>query len=69
MAALQQLFSEKDLAAMSVDQRQFLIDRIEYYFGSPEVMTIVASKIQETVRLMQVPAGIEVQRGPYGPQA
>ena len=50
MVALNQLFSECDLAAMTADQRQFLIDRIEHYFGSPEVMSIVADKLQDSVK-------------------
>lgn len=53
MALLNMLLSEKDLAQLSRDHVEFLVDRIDHILNeSPEVQDLIASKLQPTVQLV-----------------
>lgn len=50
MALLNQLLSDKDLAALSPADRDFLVQRIDYaLLNSPEVRKVVGSQLKSTL--------------------
>ena len=53
MTALNLLFSEQDLAKLSGDEREFLVERIDHLFNSPEVLKIVSQKLQPSVHALK----------------
>ena len=53
MVALNLMFSEQDLAKLSRDERDFLVERIDHYFNSPEILKIVARKLEPTVKVLE----------------
>lgn len=53
MALLNQLLSEDDLARLSRDNVEFLVDRIDTILNeSPEVQKLIASKLESAVGLV-----------------
>jgi hypothetical protein len=52
MALLNQLLSEKDLARMTNDQREFLVERIDNMLHEPEIKNLIAARLQQSVKLV-----------------
>ncbi len=51
MAKLNQLLAEKDLAKLSFDQREFLVQRIDHMMStSPEINEIIARGLESSLR-------------------
>ncbi|MCK1326630.1 hypothetical protein IVA94_38865 [Bradyrhizobium sp. 156] len=52
MTALNLLFSDQDLAKMSNDEREFLVQKIDHLVNSPDVLKLIAQKLQPTAQLL-----------------
>lgn len=52
MALLNQLLSEQDLAKMTNDQREFLVERIDNMLHEKDIAKMIASRLQHAVSLV-----------------
>lgn len=61
MALLNALLSEQDLAALTNDQREFLVQRIDHAIDtSPEIHRLIGAQLQHAVQTVAPQSKIKV---------